>query len=131
MLVSGAAGSVGAHVGQIAKLKGGRAVGIAGGPEKCAYLIDELGFDAVIDYKKENLYKSLGRACPDGVDLFFDNVGGDTLNTGLTFINVGARVVICGAISQYNETKSFQGPSNYIRLLMRRSRMEGSVSYTH
>ena len=128
-LVSGAAGSVGAHVGQIARLKGGRAVGIAGGPEKCAYLIDELGFDAAIDYKKENLYKSLGRACPDGIDLFFDNVGGDTLNTGLAFINVGARVVICGAISQYNETRSFQGPSNYIRLLMRSSRMEGFIYF--
>ena len=129
VLVSGAAGSVGAHVGQIARVKGGCAVGIAGGAEKCAYLVDELVFDEAIDYKKENLYKSLKRACPDGVDVFFDNVGGDTLNDGLAVINVGARVVICGAISQYNNTTSFQGPSNYIKLLMQRSRMEGFIYF--
>ncbi|MGE4657987.1 MAG: NADP-dependent oxidoreductase [Gammaproteobacteria bacterium] len=129
VLVSGAAGSVGAHVGQIARVKGGCAVGIAGGAEKCAYLVDELVFDEAIDYKKENLYKSLKRACPDGIDVFFDNVGGDTLNDGLAVINVGARVVICGAISQYNNTTSFQGPSNYIKLLMQRSRMEGFIYF--
>ena len=129
VLVSGAAGSVGAHVGQIAKAKGGRAVGIAGGAEKCAYLVDELGFDAAIDYKNESLRKSLKQACPGGVDVFFDNVGGDTLNNGLAFINVGARVVICGAISQYNNTAPPQGPSNYLTLLIRRARMEGFIYF--
>ncbi len=129
VLVSGAAGSVGAHVGQIAKIKDGRAVGIAGGAEKCAYLIDELGFDAAIDYKYEDLSKRLKRACPDGVDVFFDNVGGDTLNDGLAVINVGARVVICGAISQYNKTTPLQGPSNYLMLLIRRARMEGFIYF--
>ncbi len=129
VLVSGAAGSVGAHVGQIAKARGGRAVGIAGGAEKCTYLIDELGFDAAVDYKNENLYKSLKQACPDGVDVFFDNVGGDTLNVGLALINLGARVVICGAISQYNNTTPVEGPSNYTMLLIRRSRMEGFIYF--
>jgi len=129
VLVSGAAGSVGAHVGQIAKANDARTVGIAGGPEKCAYLIDELGFDAAIDYKIEDLQKSLARACADGVDVFFDNVGGETLNEGLGVINVGARVVICGAISQYNNTTPFQGPSNYILLLIRRARMEGFIYF--
>jgi len=129
VLVSGAAGSVGAHVGQIAKVKGARTVGVAGGPEKCAYLIDELGFDAAIDYKNEDLAGSLKRVCSDGVDVFFDNVGGSTLNDGLVVINVGARVVICGAISQYNGTAPFHGPSNYILLLIRRSRMEGFIYF--
>ena len=129
VLVSGAAGSVGAHVGQIAKAKGARTVGVAGGPEKCAYLIDELGFDAAIDYKNEDLAASLKRVCSDGVDVFFDNVGGSTLNDGLAVINVGARVVICGAISQYNSTTPFNGPSNYILLLIRRSRMEGFIYF--
>lgn len=129
VLVSGAAGSVGAHAGQIAKAKGARAVGVAGGSEKCAYLIDELGFDAAIDYKKEDLAGSLKRVCSDGVDVFFDNVGGSILNDGLAVINVGARVVICGAISQYNSTTPFHGPSNYILLLIRRSRMEGFIYF--
>ncbi len=129
VLVSGAAGSVGAHVGQLTKVKGGRVVGVAGGVEKCAYLIDELGFDAAIDYKNENIYKSLKQACPDGIDVFFDNVGGDVLNDGLAFINVGARVVICGAISQYNKTTPIQGPSNYTMLLIRRASMEGFIYF--
>jgi NADPH-dependent curcumin reductase CurA len=129
VLVSGAAGSVGAHVGQIAKIKGGRTIGIAGGREKCAYLIDELGFDAAIDYKNENVSAGLGRACPEGVDVFFDNVGGEILNDGLAFINIGARIVICGAISQYNNTGPVQGPSNYRMLLIRRARMEGFILF--
>ena len=129
VLVSGAAGSVGAHVGQIAKAKGGRAVGIAGGAEKCAYLTDELGFDAAIDYKTENLVRRLREICPDGVDVFFDNVGGDTLNSGLAVINVGARVVICGAISQDNSTKPPQGPGNYLMLLIRRASMQGFIYF--
>jgi NADPH-dependent curcumin reductase CurA len=129
VLISGAAGSVGAHAGQIAKAKGARAVGIAGGTRKCAYLLDELGFDAAIDYKSEKLPEGLKRACSSGVDVFFDNVGGDTLNDGLAFINVGARVVICGAISQYNETGPVRGPSNYLMLLIRRARMEGFIYF--
>lgn len=129
VLVSGAAGSVGAHVGQIAKAKGGRVVGIAGGSEKCAYLIDELGFDAAIDYKSENLLERLKATCSSGVDVFFDNVGGETLNSGLTTINVGARVVICGAISQYNSTTAPQGPGNYLLLLVRRASMQGFIYF--
>ena len=129
VLVSGAAGSVGSHVGQIAKIKGGRAVGIAGGPEKCGYLINELGFDAAIDYKNEDLSESIKQTCPDGVDLFFDNIGGGTLNAGLTAINIGARVVICGAISQSNTTTGVEGPSNYLALLTRRSRLEGFIFF--
>ena len=129
VLVSGAAGSVGAHVGQIAKIKGCRAVGIAGGPEKCTYLTNELGFDAAIDYKAESVVDGLRRTCPDGIDVFFDNVGGEILDEALARINVGARVVICGAISQYNNTTPIQGPSNYLSLLIRSSRMQGFVYF--
>ena len=131
VLVSGAAGSVGAHVGQIAKIKGCHAVGIAGGEKKCSYLTDELGFDNAIDYQKETLSAGLKRTCPDGVDIYFDNVGGDTLNAALTRINVGARVVICGAISQYNATELAPGPSAYINLLGRRGRMQGFIYFDY
>ena len=110
-------------------MKSARAVGVAGGAEKCAYLIDELGFDAAIDYKKGDLHRDLKHACPDGIDVFFDNVGGDTLNEGLGLINVGARVVICGAISQYNNTTPVKGPSNYTMLLIQRARMEGFIYF--
>ena len=102
VVVSGAAGAVGSLVGQIAKIKGCRVVGIAGGSEKCKFLVEELGFDAAVDYKNENVKKALKQACPDGVDVYFDNVGGDILDDVLTQINVRARIVICGAISQYN-----------------------------
>jgi len=131
VLVSGAAGSVGAHVGQIAKAKGNRVIGIAGGGKKCSYLVDELGFDAAIDYKTENLNDSIKRSCPDGVDVFFDNVGGDTLDAGLSSINRSARVVICGAISQYNTTTLIDGPRNYLSLLIRRARMEGFIYFDY
>ena len=129
VLVSGAAGSVGVHVGQIAKIKGCRVVGVAGGPEKCDYLTNELGFDAVIDYKAEPVADGLGRTCPDGIDIFFDNVGGEILDAALARINTGARVVICGAISQYNNTSPIQGPSNYLSLLIRSSRMQGFIYF--
>ena len=129
VLVSGAAGSVGVHVGQIAKIKGCRVVGVAGGPEKCAYLTNELGFDAAVDYKAESIVDGLGRTCPDGIDVFFDNVGGEILDAALARINAGARVVICGAISQYNNTTPIQGPSNYLSLLIRSSRMQGFVYF--
>lgn len=131
VLVSGAAGAVGSVVGQIAKIKGCRAVGIAGGPEKCKYVIEELGFDDCIDYKNQDepLRTAIKRTCPDGVDVYFDNVGGEILNTVLTRINMKARIVICGAISQYNNTTPVKGPSNYLSLLVNRAKMEGIVVF--
>ncbi len=129
VLVSGAAGAVGSVVGQIAKIKGCKVVGIAGGPVKCDYLIDELGFDGAIDYKNESVRDGLKRECPDGVDVYFDNVGGEILDTVLTRINMRARIVICGAISQYNNTTPVKGPSNYLALLVNRARMEGIVVF--
>ena len=109
VVVSGAAGAVGSVVGQIAKIKGCNVVGIAGGKEKCQFLVDNLGFDAAIDYKSEDLYKSLKRHCPEGIDVFFDNVGGETLDIVLSQIRLHARIVICGAISQYNNTSAIKG----------------------
>jgi NADPH-dependent curcumin reductase CurA len=132
VLISGGAGAVGSMVGQIAKIKGCRAVGIAGTDEKCAWLTDELGFDGAINYKTAgNLLAEIGRTCPDGVDIFFDNVGGQILDTSLAAINVGARVVICGAISTYNDTEPPPGPRNYIHLLVKRARMEGFIILDH
>ena len=127
VVVSGAAGAVGTVVGQIAKIKGCRVVGIAGGKEKCDYLTNELGFDAAIDYKNSDLKKELKQACPNGVDVYFDNVGGDILDLVLTQIAMKARIVICGAISQYNNTEPVKGPSNYLSLLVNRAKMEGIV----
>jgi NADPH-dependent curcumin reductase CurA len=129
VLVSGAAGSVGAHVGQIAKLKGCRAVGVAGGAEKCAFLTDQLGLDAAIDYKSEDLGEALSRTCPDGIDILFDNVGGEILDAALARINFHARVVICGAISVYNNKDAVVGPSNYLNILIRSARMEGFIYF--
>lgn len=129
VVVSGAAGAVGTVVGQIAKLKGCHVVGIAGGAEKCRYLVEELGFDGAIDYKNDDLKKGLKSACPNGVDVFFDNVGGDILDDVLSRINMKARIVICGAISQYNNTVPVKGPSNYLSLLVNRARMEGIVVF--
>ena len=125
VVVSGAAGATGSMVGQIAKLKGCRAVGIAGGPEKCRYLTQELGFDAAIDYKRENLITALRAYCPNGIDVYFDNVGGAILDAALVFLALHGRVVICGAISTYNDESQAPGPKNYLRLLIRRGRMEG------
>lgn len=132
VLVSAAAGAVGSIVGQIAKIKGCRVVGIAGGAEKCAYLKEVLGFDETIDYKDENLSlrSALKETCPDGVDVYFDNVGGKMLDTVLTRLRMKARVVICGAISQYNERK-YYGPANYMSLLVNRARMEGFVVFDY
>lgn len=129
VVVSGAAGAVGGIVGQIAKIKGCRVVGIAGGADKCAYLVDELGFDGAIDYKNADVKKALREQCPDGVDVFFDNVGGDILDDVLTAINMKARIVICGAISQYNNSGAVTGPANYLSLLVNRARMEGIVVF--
>jgi len=127
VVLSGAAGAVGSVAGQIAKLKGCRVIGIAGGADKCRFLIDELGFDGAIDYKHEDVAAGLKRECPKGVDVYFDNVGGDILDAVLGRISVGARVVICGAISQYNNKEAIKGPSNYLSLLVNRARMEGMV----
>lgn len=127
VLVSGAAGAVGSIVGQIAKIKGCTVIGIAGGREKCNYLVDELGFDAAIDYKTENVPLALKEKCPKGIDVYFDNVGGDILDAALTRLRLHARVVICGAISQYNNKTAIKGPSNYLSLLVNRATMQGMV----
>lgn len=129
VLVSAASGAVGALVGQIAKQKGCRAVGIAGGEQKCRYVVDELGFDAVIDYKNENVLDGIKAHCPDGIDVYFDNVGGEILDAALARLNLGARVVICGAISQYNATEGMYAPKNYMSLLVNRARMQGFVVF--
>ena len=131
VVISGAAGAVGSIVGQIAKIKGCRVVGIAGGEQKCQYLKDELGFDGTIDYKAEDVLAGLKRECPKGVDVYFDNVGGDILDAVLTRINLKARVVICGAISQYNNKEAVKGPANYLALLVNRARMEGFIVFDH
>jgi NADPH-dependent curcumin reductase CurA len=127
VVVSGAGGAVGGLVGQIAKLKDCRAVGIAGGSEKCSHVTSELGFDAVIDYKSEDLDAALRELCPDGIDIYFDNVGGEILDAALANLARGARVVICGAISQYNSSDGFRGPSNYMSLLVNHASMTGYV----
>ena len=131
VLVSGAAGAVGTTVGQIAKIKGARAVGVAGGAEKCRMLVEDLGFDAAVDYKAGDLRAALREHTPNGVDVFFDNVGGDILNQGLTRLARGARVVICGAVSQYNAAEGMTGPSNYMALLVTRSSMTGFVVFDY
>ena len=127
VLVSGAAGAVGSIVGQIAKLKGCTVIGIAGGQEKCDYLKNELGFDEAINYKTENIYTALKKKCPQGIDVFFDNVGGVILDAALSKLRMHAKVVICGAISQYNNKHKINGPSNYLSLLVTRSTMQGMV----
>ena len=125
VVISGAAGAVGGLVGQIAKLKGCRVVGIAGGPEKCRHLVEDLGFDAAIDYKAQDVTAALGEQCPKGIDIYFDNVGGDILDAALVHLARHARVVICGAISQYNNTSGLHGPSNYLSLLVNHASMTG------
>ena len=133
VVVSGAAGAVGQTVGQMAKLKGCRVVGIAGGQAKCDWVVKELGFDACIDYKAgpASVKDGLKQHCPGGVDIYFDNVGGEILDTVLTRINRGARIIICGAISQYNNTTAVQGPKNYLSLLVNRALMEGIVVFDY
>ena len=127
VLVSGAAGATGSVAGQIAKIKGCRVVGIAGGQEKCGWLKKDLSFDEVIDYKSENVDKRIGEFCPNKVDVFFDNVGGDILEAALNHINMKARVVLCGGISGYNATEPQPGPSNIMNLVIMRARMEGFI----
>jgi NADPH-dependent curcumin reductase CurA len=131
VVVSGAAGAVGSIAGQIAKLEGaGKVIGIAGGPEKCRALTEELGFDAAIDYRAGNVRRALREHAPRGVDVYFDNVGGEILDAVLTCLARGARVVICGAISQYNETQ-VRGPANYMMLLVTRSSMTGMLVFDY
>jgi NADPH-dependent curcumin reductase CurA len=128
VVISGAAGAVGAVAGQIAKIKGCRVIGIAGGAAKCQY-IKELGFDAAIDYKSEDVGKALATLCPKGLDVYFDNVGGDILDAALANLARGARIAICGAISQYNNTTPIKGPSNYLSLLINRATMRGFIVF--
>jgi hypothetical protein len=127
VVVSGASGAVGAVVGQIAKIKGGKVIGIAGGPEKCGYCVEELGFNACIDYKAEDVDARLGELIPQGLDVYFDNVGGEILEACLNHLKMKARVVICGAISGYNDSEPPAGPRNYLALLVQSARMEGFV----
>jgi len=125
LVVSAAAGAVGSLVGQIGKIKGCRVVGIAGSEEKCRWIVDELGFDAAINYKSEPVFEKLKQHCQNGIDVYFDNVGGETLDAVLALINLRARIPICGMISQYNATEPVPGPYNLINLISRRARMEG------
>ena len=133
VVVSGAAGAVGQTVGQMAKIKGCRVVGIAGGAAKCDWVVKELGFDACIDYKAGPgaVRSGLKEHAPKGVDIYFDNVGGEILDDVLARINRKARIIICGAISQYNNTTAVQGPKNYLSLLVNRARMEGIVVFDY
>ncbi|MDM0010840.1 NADP-dependent oxidoreductase [Variovorax sp. J22P168] len=133
VVVSGAAGAVGQTVGQLAKIKGCRVVGIAGGAAKCDWVVKELGFDACIDYKAgpSAVREGLKAHFPKGVDIYFDNVGGEILDTVLAKLARGARIIICGAISQYNNTTPVQGPKNYLSLLVNRARMQGIVVFDY
>ncbi|RIB12052.1 zinc-binding dehydrogenase [Gigaspora rosea] len=130
VVVSGAAGATGSVVGQIAKLKGARVIGIAGTPDKCAWLVDELGFDVALNYRDPDFAEQLTKATPNYIDVYFDNVGGDILNLCLKRIAKFARIVLCGAISQYNE-KAYKGPSNYVSLIAQSGKMEGFIVYNY
>jgi NADPH-dependent curcumin reductase CurA len=130
VLVSGAAGSVGSIVGQIARIHGCRVIGIAGGARKCSWLTDELGFDASIDYKSEDVGLALDRLAPEGIDVFFDNVGGQILEQVLDRIAIGARVILSGTVSQW-EPGDWSGLRNHRMLLVRRARMEGFLVFDH
>jgi NADPH-dependent curcumin reductase len=127
LVVSAAAGAVGSLVGQIGKIKGCHVVGIAGGPDKCKWITEELGFDAAIDYKSENVAAKLKEYCPKGIDVYFDNVGGKILDAVLGQINDYARISVCGLISQYNATEPVPGPYNFANVLVRRARIEGFI----
>jgi NADPH-dependent curcumin reductase len=131
VVVSGAAGGVGSIAGQIAKIMGARVVGLAGSPEKCRWVVDELGFDECIDYRAEDIGAGLRRACPGGIDVYFDNVGGETLNQVLARINDHARIILCGAISQYNTNHPAPGPANLINAIPRRALLKGFIILDH
>src|SRR5439155_104804 len=125
VLVSGAAGATGSVAAQIAKLRGARVVGIAGGAEKCRWLTQDLGLDAAIDYRSEPVPRRIAELFPRGVDIYFDNVGGEILDAALAHLAVGARVALCGAISSYNDSEGPRGPRNYTNLIVYRARMQG------
>jgi NADPH-dependent curcumin reductase CurA len=133
LVVSAAAGAVGSLVGQIGKIRGCRVVGIAGSEEKCRWIKDELGFDAALNYKTEPVRASLKQHCPDGIDIHFENVGGEILDAALSWINLRARIVLCGLISQYNATKPVPGPYYFANILVKRARVEGFIvlDYMH
>lgn len=127
IVVSAAAGAVGSLVGQIGKIKGCRVVGLAGSDEKCRWITDVLGFDAAINYRADSVRRQLQAKCQDGIDIYFDNVGGPILDAALTLINVGARIVLCGLISQYNAAEPVPGPYNFSSILTQRARVEGFI----
>jgi hypothetical protein len=127
VVVSAAAGAVGSIVGQIAKIKGCRVVGLAGTDEKCAWIREELGFDAAINYRTDDLPEMLNKTCPNGIDVYYDNVGGEILDACLELMNLNGRIPTCGLIAQYNTTDSVPGPSNYGMILMQRLRVEGFI----
>ena len=131
VLVSGAAGATGSIAGQIARIRGCRVVGIAGGSEKCAWLKDEAGFDDVIDYKNEDVNARISQTCPNKLDVYFDNVGGDILEAALNHLNLKARIVMCGGISGYNATQPIPGPSNLMNIVTTRSRIEGFIFFDY
>jgi NADPH-dependent curcumin reductase CurA len=131
VVISGAGGSVGSVTGQIARIRGCRAIGIAGGQEKCRWLVEELGFDAAIDYKAGDLRAQLKTHTPQGIDVYFDNVGGEALEAALAGLARGGRVVLCGAVSQYNATTPASGPANYMQLLVARASMTGFVIFDY
>jgi NADPH-dependent curcumin reductase CurA len=127
VVVSGAAGATGSVAGQIARIKGCRVVGIAGGKDKCDWLVQKARFDAAIDYKSEDVAARLRETCPSGIDVYFDNVGGDILDAALAQLAMRGRVVLCGAIATYNDAEQRPGPKNYLNLLVKRGRMEGFI----
>jgi NADPH-dependent curcumin reductase len=127
LVVSAAAGAVGSLAGQMGKIAGCRVVGITGSDEKCDWITRELGFDAAINYRKENVAEGLARTCPNGIDIDFENVGGETLDAILGRINLGARIVLCGLISQYNATGPVPGPYNFLNILVQRARVQGFI----
>jgi len=131
VVVSGATGAVGSVVGQIARIKGCRVIGITGGPEKCRYLTETLGFDGAVDYQNGDVAENLARLCPNGIDVYFDNAGGEILDAALSKLAMRARVVLCGAMSQYNNVGPVRGPANYRALLVKRARMEGIIVYDY
>jgi NADPH-dependent curcumin reductase CurA len=131
VVVSAAAGATGSVVGQLARRWGCRTIGIAGGSEKCAWLVDELGFDDAIDYKNDKVSARLREMCPKGLDVFWDNVGGEILEAALSNLAMHARIVICGSIATYNAPDGPTGPRNYMNLLVRRARMEGFVVFDY
>jgi NADPH-dependent curcumin reductase CurA len=127
VVVSGAAGATGSVAGQIARIRGCRTVGIAGGKDKCDWLVKEARFDAAIDYKSEDVAARLRELCPKGIDVFFDNVGGDILDAALANLAMRGRIVLCGAISTYNDPEAKPGPKNLVNLLLKRGRMEAFI----